>query len=214
MEDPGRTLPAGEFSMWLADITSGRSRDDGADVPCGDCTACCTSSQFIHVAPDETATLAAIPAEVLFPAPGLPRGHVLMGFDQNGHCPMFVDGGCSIYDVRPRTCRQYDCRVFAAAGIVPDDAQKADIADRARRWAFDLSSEDDRAEHAAVQAAGAYLTAHPECLPDGVTPPPADLALLAIRIHGIFLDPTTEPHCSDVTEALRRCRGPGARRSR
>ena len=44
-----------------------------ADVPCGDCTRCCTSSQFIHIAPDEVETLAHIPVELLFPAPRLPR---------------------------------------------------------------------------------------------------------------------------------------------
>lgn len=30
------------------------------------------------------------------------------------------EGGCRIYDHRPRTCRSYDCRVFAATGIEPD----------------------------------------------------------------------------------------------
>ena len=34
-----------------------------------------------------------------------------------GHCPMLVDGRCSIYEHRPRTCRTYDCRVFPAAGL-------------------------------------------------------------------------------------------------
>ena len=47
-----------------------------SDVPCNGCTACCTSSQFVHIGPDETDTLAHIPAELLFPAPRLPRGHV------------------------------------------------------------------------------------------------------------------------------------------
>ena len=30
-----------------------------------------------------------------------------MGYDERGHCPMLVDGDCSIYDHRPRTCRMY-----------------------------------------------------------------------------------------------------------
>lgn len=38
-----------------------------------------------------------IPAELLFPAPGLPKGHVLLGYDANGHCPMLAEGGCSIF---------------------------------------------------------------------------------------------------------------------
>ena len=59
-------------------------------MPCGECTACCTASQFIHVAPDEHDALTAIPPEVLFPAPGFPPGHVLMGYDDQGNCPMFA----------------------------------------------------------------------------------------------------------------------------
>src|SRR2546421_6542963 len=102
-----------------------------SDVPCTGCTACCPSPQFVHIAPDETDTLAHVPAELLFPAPLLPAGHVVLGYDERGHCPMLVDGRCSIYEHRPRTCRTYDCRIFAAAGI---DADKELIVARARRW--------------------------------------------------------------------------------
>ena len=30
---------------------------------------------------------------------------------------MLVDGRCSIYEHRPRTCRTYDCRIFTATGL-------------------------------------------------------------------------------------------------
>ena len=48
---------------------SGPSSSSGveSDVPCNGCTACCRSSQFVHVGPDEADTLAHIPAELLFP---------------------------------------------------------------------------------------------------------------------------------------------------
>src|SRR5690349_11565351 len=105
-----------------------------SDVPCGSCTACCRSSQFVHIAPDERETLAVIPKELLFPAPRLPRGHVLLGYDERGHCPMLVAGGCSIYENRPRACRAYDCRVFAATGVTPSD-QPA-VVERVRQWRF------------------------------------------------------------------------------
>jgi hypothetical protein len=121
-----------------------------ADVPCGECTACCTSSQFVHVGPDETATLARIPPALLFPAPGLPDGHVLLGYDSSGRCPLLVDGGCSIYDDRPRTCRTYDCRVFTAADVEPD---KPLIAARVRSWRFTYDTPGSRSSHDAVRAA-------------------------------------------------------------
>lgn len=128
-------LDAGDFTTWLGMIELSIRTGAESDVPCGSCTACCTSGQFVHIAPDEVATIAAIPAPLLFPAPGAPPGHVLLGYDENGHCPMLIDGACSIYEQRPRTCRAYDCRVFAATGVTPD-ADKPAIAARVSRWRF------------------------------------------------------------------------------
>ena len=72
---------------------------------------------FIHIAPAEKQTLRHIPRALLVAAPGRPRGYRLMGYDDQGRCPMLVEGDCSIYGDRPQTCRDYDCRVFAATGI-------------------------------------------------------------------------------------------------
>ncbi|MGZ4755734.1 MAG: hypothetical protein ACXWA9_12555, partial [Acidimicrobiia bacterium] len=91
-------LGAGGFSAWLAGMERALAGEGESDVPCGGCTACCTSSQFIHIEPDETRTLARIPAALLFPAPQMPKGNVLLGYDEHGHCPMLVDDECSIYE--------------------------------------------------------------------------------------------------------------------
>ena len=104
-------------------------------------------------------TISRIPSEVLFPAPGLPKGNLVMGYDQDGHCPMFVDRRCSIYEHRPRACRRYDCRVLPAAGLELDDNDKAQIAERTRRWRFDFPTRRDEHLHAAVQAAATCLRA-------------------------------------------------------
>src|SRR3954468_1298325 len=133
-------------------------RDERAsDVPCDGCTACCTSWQFVHIEPDETDTLAHIPEDLLFPAPLMPPGHVVLGYDERGHCPMLVDGKCSIYEHRPRTCRTYDCRIFAAAGVEVDDEESPEIAARARQWRFTYPEPTDDADQAAVGAAAAFL---------------------------------------------------------
>jgi uncharacterized protein len=145
-------IPAGEFTQWLTGMESALRGEADSDVPCGSCTACCTSSQFVHIEPDEAEALAVIPAELLFPAPGQPPGHVLMGYDQDGHCPMFVDGGCSIYEHRPRTCRVYDCRLFAALGRVNDATPM--IAQRIRSWEFDYADDASRERAEQVRAAG------------------------------------------------------------
>jgi Fe-S-cluster containining protein len=124
-----------KLSEWLDEFDAASE----AQVPCGACTACCTSSQFVHVEPDEVDTLARVPAALRFPAPGLPKGHVVLPYDERGHCPMLVDGACSIYEHRPRACRTYDCRVFAVTGVVPE-GQPA-IAARVAQWRFDVDDE-------------------------------------------------------------------------
>lgn len=192
MTDASRTddpsLPAGSFSAWLDEAGRAIAGTSDADVPCDTCTACCTSSQFVHIGPDETDTLARIPKALLFPAPLLPRGHVLLGYDGRGHCPMLVDGGCSIYEHRPRTCRSYDCRVFPAAGLtLDDDESKGGIAERARRWEFGYPTDADRVEQEAVGAAAAFLHGRRDELPGIVPTSTTQLAVLAIEVHRLFL---------------------------
>ncbi len=145
-------IDAGEFGTWLTGMRAALAGEADSDVPCGTCTACCRSRQFVHVEPGDDRALAVIPPELLFPAPGLPSGHYVMGYDQDGACPMLVDDRCTIYADRPRACRVFDCRMFAALGRVNDDTPL--IAERIRAWRF--SYVDDRTrEHAdAIRAAG------------------------------------------------------------
>lgn len=185
--DDEPTLAAGDFSPWLEQIQGALRGERGSDVPCGGCTACCTSSQFIHIGPDETDTLAHIPADLLFPAPRLPFGHVLLGYDERGYCPMLVDNRCSIYEHRPRTCRTYDCRVHPAAGLEGDD-DEALIARQARRWRFSFPTRADQIRRDAVRAAATFLDEHRDSLPIATAPTTAaQTAVLAIEIHHSFL---------------------------
>ena len=182
------TLAAGEFGAWITDMQLALRGEQDATVPCGDCTACCTSSQFVHIAPGETETLARIPQALRFAAPRMPHGHVLLGFDERGHCPMLVDGACSIYEHRPRTCRTYDCRVFPAAGIEDDDASKHHITMRARRWRFDHATPNDDTRHASVVAAATFLHEHAEGFAERDRPvTTTQLAVLAVEMHDLFL---------------------------
>jgi Fe-S-cluster containining protein len=185
--DDELTLAAGDFSPWLEQIQGALRGERGSDVPCGGCTACCTSSQFIHIEPDETDTLAHIPADLLFPAPRLPFGHVLLGYDERGYCPMLVDNRCSIYEHRPRTCRTYDCRVHPAAGLEGDD-DEALIARQSRRWRFSFPTRADQIRRDAVRAAATFLDEHRDSLPIATAPTTAaQTAVLAIEIHHSFL---------------------------
>ena len=182
------TLAAGDFSSWLGEMQGALRGERGSDVPCDGCTACCTSSQFVHIGPDEADTLAHIPADVLFPAPRLPFGHVLLGYDERGHCPMLIDNRCSIYQHRPKTCRTYDCRVLPAAGLT-GDGDKVLIARQARRWQFSFPTPAARAEHEAVGAAATYLDQHRNLLSEAAIPTSAtQIAVVAVQIHHVFLE--------------------------
>ena len=187
----GSELPAGEFSRWLGRMRAVLAGQGDADVPCDDCCACCTTSHFVHVAPAETRALARIPRELLFPAPGQPEGTMLMGYDQHGRCPMLEkDGRCSIYEDRPLTCRTYDCRIFAAARIAAD---RDPLTRQARRWKFSYPAPADQDEHAAVRAAARFVRERAECFPAGAAPREAvPVALLAIKVYGVFLQPGGE----------------------
>jgi len=179
-----RDLPAGEFSSWLRGTRAALRGESGADVPCGTCSACCSTSHFVHIGSEETRSLARIPRELLFPAPGLPAGNVLLGYDEHGRCPLLADGRCSIYEERPLTCRTYDCRVFAAAGTAAD---REPITRQARRWKFGHPTRDDRDEHAAVRAAATFVRERAACFP--VAPrDTVQVALLAIKVYAVFLE--------------------------
>jgi Fe-S-cluster containining protein len=181
-------LPAGDFSSWLRHTRSALLSESGVEVDCGECIACCSSSQFIQVRPEETRTLGRIRKDILVAAPGFPRGHVLLGYDKKGFCPMMVNGTCSIYEHRPLTCRNYDCRVFTAAGIAAGDGDKARITERVRRWKFSYPTERDCEEHLAVQAAAKFIQEHAEYFPGGKIPgTPGQLAVLAIKVYEVFL---------------------------
>jgi Fe-S-cluster containining protein len=131
---------------------------------------------------------------------------MVLGYDEQGRCPMLGERGCTIYEDRPRTCRTYDCRVFAAAGTTPVDDGKNLIAVQVRRWRFDVDHDIDRRAQAAVRAAVAFLRAHPECLArrGGGPATSRDLAVLAMRVHDLFLDPSVEPSVDAVRSKLGR----------
>jgi uncharacterized protein len=177
-------LDAGDFASWLGEIGRVIGGEGDSVVPCNGCTACCRSHQFVPVGPDEPDALAHIPPDLLFPAPGLPEGNLVLGYDQHGHCPMLVDDRCSIYEHRPNACRTYDCRVLAATGVGMGPGQEA-ISRRVERWRFSFDSEAAVARGEACRSAAAFLEGHPELVPDRATDP-LGLAAAALAVHPLF----------------------------
>ncbi len=191
-------LDAGPFGPWLARTMAVLRERAEADVPCDGCTACCASSQFVLVEPDEHEVRAHVPAELLFPAPGAPDGFSVLPYDEHGRCPMLGAEGCSIYDHRPRTCRAYDCRVLAAAEVDVHVDTPA-VARRVDRWRFGIDGDDDRRDLVAVRAASRFLEHHAAELPGG-GPPPTQRAALAVELHELFRG--GEPTVDDVVAAI------------
>ena len=87
-------------------------RGDAGPVPCGACSACC------HYA--------GIPVDRKRDRQRLPHllternrdGDLVLRQRPDGACIHLDRYGCTVYEHRPAVCRTFDCRVFAAMGIV------------------------------------------------------------------------------------------------
>ena len=199
-QDNIETAAAVRFLDWLRETRLAHRLQSGVDVPCGSCNACCRSSYFIHIQPQETEALAHIPADLLFPAPGLPQGNMVMGFNAQGCCPMLIDNRCSIYAHRPLTCRIYDCRLFAAAGLDAGGQEKALVNQQLPRWTFDYPEPSDQEAQQAVREVVQFIQTHAHAFPGGRVPQnPSHLAILAVKAYTTFL-PDQHPKAPSHTE--------------
>jgi hypothetical protein len=182
-------VAAGAFGDWLRQFRAALRGHQGSEVPCGDCTGCCISGYSIQLRPRDERALARIPAELLGRAPGFPRGHQTLPPRTDGVCPMLSAGKCSIYDDRPQTCLDYDCRIFAAAGIEAGGADKSVINQRVRQWQFAYPTGADRRAHDAVLAASTFIRQKRASFPANRAPTaPTGIAVLAIKTYTVFLD--------------------------
>jgi hypothetical protein len=126
-----------------------------------------------------------------------------MGYDKNGLCPMLANSKCSLYEHRPQTCRDYDCRVFAAAGIAAGSSEKAVINQRVASWKFSYPTAQDRAEHLAVQAAASFMHKNATSFPGGRVPDnPSQLAILALKVYSVFLNKDRTATNSQIANAI------------
>ncbi len=98
-----------------------------------------------------------IAALAISTAAALPLAAIANACGGGGEIPENHDFGtpsgniaCSIYSDRPRTCRHYDCRVFAAAGVEP---HQPSIAPRVREWQFATAARGSAAAVAMESAA-------------------------------------------------------------
>ena len=196
---PSDELPAGAFLHWLQHFRASLLGNQGSDVPCGDCRGCCISGYSVQIRPHDTAARALIPAEMLARVPGFAADELTLAARPDGTCPMLRDNECSIYESRPQTCRDYDCRVFAASGISPD---KVVIRERVGQWRFSYPTELDRKAHAAVLATADFIRTRRNSFPNQRAPMgPSGISVLACESYSVFLRP--DIHEKTDTEVAR-----------
>lgn len=196
-------IDAGDFGAWLRKALDALRGSAGSEVPCGDCTGCCTSFYSIEVRPTDAAVLEHMPPKSLFRAHRNVAGNWTVRPNADGTCPMLSCGRCTIYARRPQTCLDYDCRVFAAAGIEAGGADKAVINRRVREWRFQYSTDEARWAHAAVKTAAAFVRAAHEQFPPGAAPRnPLGIAALALRVYPVFLPPGPPTDTTDTVQAI------------
>ena len=104
----------------------------------------------------------------------------------DGTCQMLTAGKCTIYEDRPQTCLDYDCRIFPAAGL---ESGKPVIDRRVHQWRFTYPTQADRKAHDAVLATASFIRNKRESFPASRAPTaPTGIAVLAIKAYGVFLD--------------------------
>src|SRR5262245_34621751 len=183
------TVAAGPFGSWLSQMRASLRGDGGNDVPCGDCVGCCVSAYYIPLRQQDAAARARIPVTALVDARGQPAGQAMMGYRSDGTCHMLASGRCSIYEHRPQTCRDSDCRVFAAAGIDAGGPEKHVINRRVHAWRFTYPEPSDERAHRAVRDAATFIRERAADFPGGRGPTsPTGIAVLAIKAYAVFLD--------------------------
>ncbi len=201
------SVDAGDFSQWLSRITVSLRTGSPMDVACGDCRGCCSAGRFIPVSDHDGLAIRAIPRRLLVKSVGIGDEFMMMGYTKSGHCPMLVEGNCSIYSSRPITCGQFDCRVLAAAGCELDGRWSERVNERVRSWRFTHASEESLAAARSVKAAASFIAGNAALFPNGRVPTdPLQLSVLALKVHPVFLSsqsPKTAATVQRIIDASR-----------
>lgn len=172
----------------------------GAEVPCEGCVGCCVSSYPIPLRPADQVAIERVPEGYLTLPVG--EGTARMGFREDGSCPLLVCGRCSVYADRPQTCRDYDCRLYSAAGLVPDGDRPV-IEERVREWRFEYQDEAARQLADALRRAASFIREHAARFPPSLRAHSATAAaVLAVKVHALFADEARAQSVEQRVEAV------------
>lgn len=202
IKDAGFLKSAGPFGDWLDAMQAVLRGEQVADVPCGDCVGCCVSSYPIPLRPGDRVALARVPTHLLSVAAEQLPGHAMMGYRTDGTCPMHGAQGCTIYADRPQTCRDYDCRIFAAAGLLPD-GERPIIRERVQQWEFSHPEPHDKRAATAMRRAAQFIRNQSEQFPPSMrTHSAMAAAVIAVKTWQLFADDRV-PLVDQIVRAVR-----------
>ncbi|MEO6080652.1 MAG: YkgJ family cysteine cluster protein [Steroidobacteraceae bacterium] len=193
-------ISAGNFGEWLEVMRAVLRGERDADVPCGDCVGCCVSSYPIPLRPTDHVALQQVPARHLRLPADSTAGLARMGYREDGSCPLLCAGACSIYNDRPQTCRDYDCRIYAAAELMPD-GERPVIHQRVSAWRFEFISPEEHDAAEAVRQAAAFIRSHSALFPVAMRADSATAtAVLALKTWSLFRNSARPPGTGESPE--------------
>lgn len=103
-----------QYKIFNVNLSSISTDSPEEVVPCGTCTLCCEKLSP-HLTTEEISS-GLYPISLINPSPEQLMERPDLGpivalyRKKEGGCGMFIDGKCSIYEYRPKACRQFDCR--------------------------------------------------------------------------------------------------------
>lgn len=87
-------------------------RGAAGPVLCGACTACCYYPGIVVDGKRDQRRLPHLLTERSH------DGELVLRQRSDGACVHLGEQGCTVYEHRPAVCRTFDCRIFAAMGLV------------------------------------------------------------------------------------------------
>jgi Fe-S-cluster containining protein len=94
-----------KFKSYQIHAISIERDDPESDVPCGDCIQCCVGLTP-YLTPEEFQS-----GKYIYTFLSSPDGMPCIAIPRTeSGCVYLVDRKCSIYESRPKACRQFDCR--------------------------------------------------------------------------------------------------------
>ena len=135
--------PCGSVTTVWRNFERAARTGGSVQVPCGGCTACCTSPRSVPELSREEAGRLEHTTDA--------KGRLRLKRKSDGSCVYLAEGKCSIYSSRPTVCQQFDCRVFLLLGCGTSDPS---IQEALRQWeAPSLKTVEDKDTLAALQLA-------------------------------------------------------------